>query len=503
MSVIKQIHSQNLITPNPLKTLEAREEQGVEAGEYYGFTQLINEQLINLNHYTNIFTPDYPDPHFIEDILGGDNFKLSILDTNLNIIVELGSGELNTNDRYFTFAYYLKCEQNQIKIFGIGTNKEISEDHFVFSELTFNMDLELINEIWFDLPITDIKRINHVAKNNNGNYVMTARREVVPGNSNTLERFLCEFNLEGEVLNYKAPLVDISNLGLKEENVVKQLSNGYYVLFPYYILDQNFNEVALFDEHEMILSGKIEELDSTRFLIGGTGFSLINNNTELITYEALCIGDIEGNLDTIFYNSWPHFYVDTHPGARALSAKDTSHIYFAINKDGFYLTETTYIQIHSLNINGDINWAYYFGGDASYAPIDIITMPDGGCMLTVMKAYGNLGFGTIPFSDLEYVIFDIDGNVKEVITSTGKEPDFELLKALVFPNPAGNQIFIEYAKLSDDLSIEIMTIDGKSVFTQQLGQERMINVNELVSGMYVYRLTDKGAFIQSGQIMVD
>ncbi len=498
-----KVWTQEYISPSPLQTLEARvSDEGLEIGEFFSNADItLNavSQIVYVTHYQPIYTQN-PDGLEFYDLLEEEFFKITIMDTLLNKMHEWRSGTISIPSKYPALISYLGQEDGKIKVLGTGLNDSLSIiGEYAFFEYTFDATLNLLEETWFNLsnPI-DISYISSMIKNQAGNYVMTG----FLSNPNLSDReiFYCEFTEDGAVLNLHTPSRRRNTPWGLADNAIAQMSNGKYLIHPFNILDEDFNELGYYDDHELILSGRIIPLDATRFLFSGTGVGIDGNTIDdIYNYEALCIGNTNGAVDTIYYNSIQNPTIDWMPGIKSISAVDTNHIYFATSRDGFFGIENTNVVINSININGTVNWSYYFGGDASYTPIDIVTMPDGGCLVFVWKLYRDNPFEQWK-ADIDYVRFDVDGNLYDLTTST-KDPSFKVLSAIVYPNPASDELYIEYGDQLRNVRIEIVNAAGINVLSEKVNQEA-INLQSLSSGMYFYTLYSENEFVQSGKVVI-
>lgn len=499
--------SQVQITPSPLRTLEARvNDEGVEIGDFYSFADVkltdVN-QIVYVTQYIPQFTPN-PDGLGSYELLDGEFFKLTMMDTALNKIYEWRSGVFNDSTLSPGLVQYIGQENDRIKLLGTGRNDSLALGGISFFEFTFDMSLNLLDEVWFNLSLPlDISIISSAIKNKEGNYVMTGF--LTNPTSTSLEDrevFYCEFTEEGTVLKLTSPSQDPPSSLWLNDNEAVQLDNGNYIVHPFYILDEDFNELAYYDDPRLILSGRIFPIDSTRFVYGGTGLAQVNNTIDGVhNFEALCVGNTNGEVDTIYYNSVQNINLQWMPGIKAISAIDTNHIYFATNRDGFFLSENTNVALHSVSINGTINWSYYFGGDASYTPIDIVTMPDGGCLVLVWKLSRDNPLEQWK-SDIDYVRFDVDGNLYDLTTSL-TDTNFKVLSALVYPNPTSYELYIEYGEQLKDIRIEMVNAAGIEVLSEKVIRQEAIDLRSLSSGIYFYRLFEGNDFIQSGKIVVE
>lgn len=497
--------TQQYISPNPLQTLESRiSAEGIDISDFYSLADItINNanQIVYVTQYYPLFTAN-PNGLNNYDLVEGEYFKLTVMNTALDKIYEWKSREISNPTLYPVAVRYIENEEDHIELFGQGTNDTLQEGTPDFFIYTFDTTLELLEETWFNLSLPlDIAEVSSVIKNHDENYVMTGFL-TTPEVTDPDERdiFFCEFTREGEIVKLTSPSRFIYLTWINANEIV-QLDNGNYIVNPFYILDEDFNELAYYDDHNLILSGRLAPIDSTRFIFGGTGVVRVDNTINgLYNFESLCVGNTDGAIDTIFYNSVQNMFVQWMPGIKAISAVDTNHIYFATNRDGFFGAENTNVSLHSININGTTNWSYYFGGDASYTPIDIVTLPDGGCLVFVWKLFRDNPFEEWK-ADIDYVRFDVDGNLYDLTTSI-KNPSFKVLSALVYPNPTSDELYIEHGDQLKDLRIEIVNASGVKVLSKAIDQES-INLQSFSNGIYFYVLYEGNEFLQSGKVVVE
>lgn len=491
------IYSQTLISPPPFKTLEARvSEEGIELGEWFG--EIFIDSTSNIIYTTPYSAQVTEVPIGLDlwqDVLDGEYFQITKIDENVNKINQ--TGFFGNNEKKPWNVHYIGLINNDLELLIIGENSDFP-DEFLFMRAVLDSSLHTMEENWFPIPIEDFYNLIDVIKNQSGNFVMTGLlNSLTPLGEQ--EKFICEMTPEGDLVRYRAPLGQLNDTWINDGSL-QQMPGGQYIVHPYYIMDGDFNDIALYNETALINSASIEPVDSSRFVFGGTGVMLTNNNTQLLNYEALCVGHLDGQVDTIFFNSWPNIFVQTYPGIRSISATDTNHIYFATHRDGFFSHEPTYVSLHSIRLDGTINWSYRFGGDASYTPIDVITMPDGGCLLLVWKLYWQPPIAHT-LSDIDYVLFDVYGNVVDVSSPTHEAaPADAQLK--VFPNPANEVVFVGGIDLATVLRMDIYSANGATVDIRKV-RDGKVDLSDLPVGTYFYSLYDGERAIYSGKLVIE
>ncbi|MDD4742878.1 MAG: T9SS type A sorting domain-containing protein [Bacteroidales bacterium] len=120
-------------------------------------------------------------------------------------------------------------------------------------------------------------------------------------------------------------------------------------------------------------------------------------------------------------------------------------------------------------------------GDIFIQDIDhgiIMRSPDGNCWRGTVNNNGMLEFEQIDCETLETGI-------------NNPEPS-NSAQIKIYPNPAGNQVFITCEESITGLQLEINDINGQLISSQKLNNsENIINLNSFQPGTYLFRLTDK------------
>jgi hypothetical protein len=80
--------------------------------------------------------------------------------------------------------------------------------------------------------------------------------------------------------------------------------------------------------------------------------------------------------------------------------------------------------------------------------------------------------------------------------------DIEGSTVKLFPNPAGDYLTISWEDKYPRLELEILDLAGKRVLSRQIVNHETISMEQLSSGMYLYRLSQNRDVIHSGKISV-
>ncbi|NLO52621.1 MAG: T9SS type A sorting domain-containing protein [Bacteroidales bacterium] len=120
-------------------------------------------------------------------------------------------------------------------------------------------------------------------------------------------------------------------------------------------------------------------------------------------------------------------------------------------------------------------------GDIFIEDIDrgiIMKSPDGNCWRGTVNNSGMLEFAQIDCQTLETGI------------QNPKPSNTERVK--IYPNPAGNQVFITCEESLAGLQLEISDINGRLILSQKLrNRESSIDLSAYQPGTYIFRLTDE------------
>jgi len=108
----------------------------------------------------------------------------------------------------------------------------------------------------------------------------------------------------------------------------------------------------------------------------------------------------------------------------------------------------------------------------------IMKSPDGNCWRGTVTNSGMLEFAQIDCQALETGI-----NTPEPSNAT---------RVKIYPNPAGNQVFITCEESFTGLQLEIIDINGRLILSQKLrNTESFIDLSAYQPGTYIFRLTDE------------
>jgi hypothetical protein len=139
----------------------------------------------------------------------------------------------------------------------------------------------------------------------------------------------------------------------------------------------------------------------------------------------------------------------------------------------------------------NLKWTKYYGGDSYYFLRSIIATKDGGALLSGTR-YDYLN----PDNEVDVYVLKVDST--GIYTIIDETTDIELREAIVYPNPSRETLNIETGL--KDAEISLYNLNGKKIKTQELQQGvTRINLQNLASGMYFYRIMRQGKIVESGK----
>jgi hypothetical protein len=163
----------------------------------------------------------------------------------------------------------------------------------------------------------------------------------------------------------------------------------------------------------------------------------------------------------------------------------------------FFYPEQRWILLYKLTHEGDILWQKFYKGEVNYMVYKILATADGGALLFSTRYDWN---DPIPNQrDVHILKIDSTGYY-DPLTSTDEEFTQMNKQILVTPNPADNEVNFVLG-LYSNLQLSIYNSTGERKLLQSLSSSQTIDVSGLPAGIYVYLLTGKNGFKESGKII--
>ena len=197
---------------------------------------------------------------------------------------------------------------------------------------------------------------------------------------------------------------------------------------------------------------------------------------------------VYSNADTITYSGW---------GQSVLSLDTCTWVVgiYNLNPSTFWQSTPTWIQLSRINSDFELTDQFYYGGDGSYNPFDIIRTSDGGIMVT-----GNyFNPEAIPLV-LQRDPFVLKVNSEGLILNVNNPEKPIAQEAIVLPNPGNEYLQVKLAIQHKTAHFQLFDINGRLVLEENLqGDMQRLNTSLLKQGTYIYRITASNRVIGSGK----
>ena len=342
----------------------------------------------------------------------------------------------------------------------------------------------------------------------NGNVICTHQYSISNENENIIilstifsqDNFnlvLHEINNNGAIIKEKY----VDGHGLASDIIL--MSSTQYRLIIYgsiqktivniYTLDSNFNitnnyslpwglsssnTMRFLGDSNLLITGRkiFPEKNNERDL----GIVKTNINNNLIEYKHY------GKIDTIDYPG-------EHNNLDFISEND---IFFGgysninISNPAFSTLPSWFI-LNKIDINLNLKWQKFYGGDACYNLWSILATQDGGCVMAGTR----YDYKTQPIQERDIYILKVD---EDGIVTWTQEIPLTKTHTTIYPNPGTNCLNIK-TKLKNS-TFELIDFTGKIIIRKSLNSfTKQINTSNIPSGMYFYRIHDNKKIIESGK----
>lgn len=240
------------------------------------------------------------------------------------------------------------------------------------------------------------------------------------------------------------------------------------------------------------------KLTDSSYLLTAT--SSISINFHAVHTISAFIMDAYGNeLKGIQYYNHPDTTLYGGFGANAAIVNDSIFLTGIYNIEPQYVpwqSTPTWIQITKMDMDLNILSDYFYGGDAAYYPYCILPTRDDGALIT-----GIIWDFQVP---KQLDIFAMKVNSDGIIVNVPENAFMPTTEAILYPNPAGEQITVDFSQLYTSAALQLIDISGKIVFKTQLTSNRQtVNISAMPAGTYIYRIFNSKGLEESGKLVVE
>ncbi len=290
-------------------------------------------------------------------------------------------------------------------------------------------------------------------------------------------------NVVFDTINQQMKIL-ISGPSLKEKGFLRNLT-----------FDMNLNYISEFepDFNFPSLIYRMVNYNNNSYIILGNNSKpsgeiclsnlIYNNNNELIDSISLYC-----SADTL-----------TYPGSGTGILVSSCGIWsigiYNFNPNTFWPQDPTWIQLSKLNNDFELTDQFYYGGDGTYIPYDIIPTSDGGMLIT--GDYYNPNSAPMVYQRDPFVL---KLNSEGLIVNVDNHEEPIAQEALVLPNPGREFLQVKLAVQHKSAHFQLFDLGGRLVLETDLSRDiKQIGTAQLGSGAYIYRITASNRVIGSGK----
>ncbi len=236
-------------------------------------------------------------------------------------------------------------------------------------------------------------------------------------------------------------------------------------------------------------------INNSTFLITAVEPEWLGNDDQFAVHKSDMNAQISKSLimgkpDTCDYSGWFNNTVYVNDS--------TIYVGGFMNYITFWTLQPALVELYLIDTNLNILGYRQFGGDMNYMLNGITSTSDGGCLLYA-SAYSDTN---------EYQrdvhIFKVPRDSIQIITSFHELPNDCLQLSTVYPDPVRDVLNIPLDDYIDYINIQVYGINGKKVLDVEMegtGNLITLNIQNLISGVYVFNVSSAGSCISSGKFI--
>jgi len=435
-----------------------------------------------------------------------------------NYIYEVNNiGEIVNSWSQMSSSYYsIDCQRlirkdNYYYLFGDGDINDQSSTLFVFMK-KFDLQLNELSSFNYYLDNSLYKGINHVARVIkvdtvfkyystaffNSTYIKMAPFSITMALNGDLIRHSHDMNalppvmLSDVIEKQNPPEINAFVITLDQFN----LSTGYI-----YNYDKNLlllSRTQLPDNLNGFFSSLT--LNDSVFYVAGNHRSPLPDSIKQVGVLKM---KTDGTLlnDYLFYSSADSISYPAYYNSLDYAADGNLILCSSYGIIGQFMPQQapSFICLYKLSPDLKLIWQRYIGGEANYEAYSMRVAPDSG--IVVIGKYCKVPPQSLVKQEMIIIKTDKDG----IVTTTGQqETEIKTTEAILYPNPAGEKITVDFSQLYNSATLQLMDISGKTVFISQLTSNRQtIDISALPAGTYLYRISNPKGLEETGKLVVE
>jgi len=199
----------------------------------------------------------------------------------------------------------------------------------------------------------------------------------------------------------------------------------------------------------------------------------------------------------------PDRLINKHTGFRHLDYYYPNAIYSLCTYDyepDLWVGHPSWVAIGKFDQDLNLLTEKYFGGDAYYWFSHMAATKDGGLIFCTTRFDHLTQFKERDAYIVKFDSLELTVGIHEEVSQN--KPYFGLKRAIVFPNPAREDIFVRTAEYQHALFV-LFNLNGSLVFNQTLSAlETKMKVRHLHKGIYIWAIRNEAGLIEKGKVII-
>ncbi|MCF8374288.1 MAG: T9SS type A sorting domain-containing protein [Bacteroidales bacterium] len=316
---------------------------------------------------------------------------------------------------------------------------------------------------------------------------------------NLFHNFIFRFNQNGDSLNAK--IYDTYNGQFAFDILQAKDNSGYYLFsdWPQISSGTGAEIVKINNQFEIInVTGHTNNTANNSALWYNESSFIVSGQksdpfSDTVHQTGVTIVDTIGNIIKEYY--WGRPDTVYQPTAFKNLGMHDSNIYyggiFNIDIPPLPATDVTWLILNKLDSNLNPIWQKFIGGDRFYELYTIEVIGDGSCLLAGHTI-------DILNGDDKMAVFLAKIGPNGEFLSSPETPQ-SIMEVKIYPNP-GSDYFMLDVHLPENSTLNLFDIGGKLCHTSTIQNgSNTINTQNLLPGMYVFKILNKGKVLLNGK----
>ncbi|MDP3461689.1 MAG: T9SS type A sorting domain-containing protein, partial [Bacteroidales bacterium] len=209
-------------------------------------------------------------------------------------------------------------------------------------------------------------------------------------------------------------------------------------------------------------------------------------------------------IDSVFFTN-PDIEINKHTGIKHLDYHYPDAIYSLCTYDYEpyqWVGHPSWVGIGKFDQDLNLLTEKYFGGDAYYYFSFMEATKDGGLIFNATRFDHLTQYKERDAYIVKYDSLELTVGIHEEVSENHNKPYFSLKRAIVFPNPVREDMFVRTAEYQYAI-FELFSLTGSLVYSQTLSDlETRIKVKHFPNGLYFWAIRNETGLIEKGKIVI-